>query len=208
MRRGIRNNGSWRNGWRGSAGEGVFPMRRVFVAIVLIVMAAALPAAGAGTETDWRGKVNAMLPLLGHRNWILIADSAYPLQVSPGLETVETNAGQAEVTQYVLKAIAGSTHVRPEIFMDAELAFVPEADAPGVSEYRRQMGDILRGHEVQSALHEKLIAQLGDAGQTFHVLVLKTKLTVPYSSVFIRLNCKYWATDAETRMRARMAAKQ
>jgi len=77
-----------------------------------------------------------------------------------------------------------------------------------VSEYRRQMGDILRGHEVQSALHEKLIAQLGDAGQTFHVLVLKTKLTVPYSSVFIRLNCKYWATDAETRMRARMAAKQ
>jgi hypothetical protein len=183
-------------------------MRRIVIAIVLMVAAAALHAAAPAAETDWREKVNEMLPLLGHRNWILIADSAYPLQVSPGIETIDTNASQAEVAHYVLRAIEGTTHVRPEIFVDAELPFVNEGDAPGASEYRRQIGDILRGYDVQSELHDKLIAQLGEAGQTFHVLVLKTNLTIPYSSVFIRLNCKYWATDAETRMRARMAAKQ
>jgi hypothetical protein len=37
--------------------------------------------------------------------------------------------------------------------------------------------------------------------------VLKTNMTVPYTSVFIRLDCRYWSADAEQRLRARMAAK-
>jgi hypothetical protein len=31
-------------------------------------------------------------------------------------------------------------------------------------------------------------------------------MAVPYTSVFIRLNCKYWSDDAEKRMRAKMSA--
>jgi hypothetical protein len=31
-------------------------------------------------------------------------------------------------------------------------------------------------------------------------------MTIPYSSVFIRLNCKYWSDAAEARLRAKMAA--
>jgi hypothetical protein len=37
------------------------------------------------------------------------------------------------------------------------------------------------------------------------VLVLKTRLTIPYTSVFIRLECGYWSADAEKRLRAAMA---
>jgi hypothetical protein len=104
----------------------------------------------------------------------------------------------------VLKQIDSSIHVRPDIFMDAELPFVPEQDAPGASVYRANITDALRDYHVESQLHDKLIAQIGDAGRSFHVLILKTNLTIPYSSVFIRLNCKYWSTDAENRMRAQM----
>jgi hypothetical protein len=180
-------------------------MRNVFrLSSILLAMIAA--ASFARAQSDWKAKVDAELPLLGHRNWILIADSAYPLQVSPGMEVVETGAGQIEVVEYVLQAIDHSAHVRPEIFMDAELPFVPDSDAPGASDYRSSIAAILRGYSVQSELHEKLIAQLGQAGQSFHVLVLKTRLTVPYSSVFIRLDCKYWPADAEARLRARMNA--
>ncbi len=39
-----------------------------------------------------------------------------------------------------------------------------------------------------------------------NVLILKTKSVIPYSSVFIRLNCKYWGDDAEERLRAKMPA--
>jgi hypothetical protein len=63
---------------------------------------------------------------------------------------------------------------------------------------------LLRGEPVQAMLHEHLIAQVGEAGASFHVLVLKTTLTVPYSSVFLRLNCRYWSDAAEARMRAKM----
>jgi hypothetical protein len=181
-------------------------MRKAFLLFAILASAAAAQAAPPAAQVDWKAALAQRLPLLGHRNWILIADSAYPLQVSPGIEVVETNADQAEVVRYVLKQIDGSIHVRPEIFMDSELPYVPDQDAPGASDYRTQIANVLRGYQVQSQLHDKLIAQMGEAGQTFHVLVLKTNLTVPYSSVFIRLNCKYWPTDAENRMRAKMSA--
>ena len=45
-----------------------------------------------------------------------------------------------------------------------------------------------------------------DPVKNFNILVLKTNMTIPYASVFIRLDCKYWSADAETRMRAKMAA--
>jgi len=31
-------------------------------------------------------------------------------------------------------------------------------------------------------------------------------MAVPYTSIFIRLDCKYWSADAEKRLRAKMAA--
>jgi hypothetical protein len=46
------------------------------------------------SSSNWQTKLHQQLPLLGHRNWILIVDSAYPLQVSPGIETIETGATQ------------------------------------------------------------------------------------------------------------------
>jgi len=146
------------------------------------------------------------MPLLGHRNWILIVDSAYPLQSSPGVETVETDASQLDVVQAVLDTVNHSIHVRPDVFMDAELPFVSDQDAPGVSAYRTRIAALLHPWKIQSLPHEQIIARIADAGKTFHVLVLKTTMTIPYTSVFIQLNCKYWSDDAEGRLRAKMQA--
>jgi hypothetical protein len=176
-------------------------MRRAAVILTLLIAAFAVQAPA---QSDWKAELAQRLPLLGHRNWILIADSAYPLQVSPGIEVVETNADQVEVVRYVLAQVNNSIHVRPEIFMDAELPYVPEQDAPGATAYRQQIAQALNGYKIDSLLHDKLIAEMGQSSQSFRVLVLKTNLTVPYTSVFIRLNCKYWPTDAENRMRAQM----
>ena len=92
---------------------------------------------------DWHSKVAEEMPLLGHRNWILIVDSAYPLQTSPGVETLETNQSQEEVVKSVLQTIDHSIQVRPVIYMDAELPEVPDSDAPGVSSYRAKIDEIL-----------------------------------------------------------------
>ncbi len=155
---------------------------------------------------DWRTTVQQELPLLGHRNWIVIVDSAYPLQSSPGVETLETGATQDEVVRTVLKSLATSTHVAPDIFMDAELAYVPEQKAPGVTVYRKSLPELLGKLPVQSLPHEELIKMLGESGKTFHVLILKTTMTIPYTSVFLRLGCKYW--DAASEQELRKAMKQ
>lgn len=158
------------------------------------------------TPTQWRAAVDQSLPLLGHRNWILIVDSAYPLQSSAGVETIETEASQMEVARYVLNAVHHSIHVRADILMDAELPFVPEQDAPGVTAYRADIAKFVAGAHIESRPHEQLIARVDEAGKTMHVLILKTKITVPYSSIFIRLNCKYWSDDAEKRLRSAMTS--
>jgi len=180
---------------------------RKFLFILIFLSTALLPSsAQSSAPSDWKAKVAEIMPLLGHRNWILIVDSAYPLQTGPGIETVETDASQLEVVRHVLFAIDRSIHVRPDISMDAELPFVSDQDAPGASAYRAEIADLLRGYKVESRPHDKIIANISDTAAQFHILVLKTNMTIPYTSVFIRLNCKYWGDDAEMRMRARMAA--
>jgi hypothetical protein len=172
------------------------------------LLAAPMILAQSTASSGWQGKVEHELPLLGHRNWILIVDSAYPLQSAPGVETVETNADQLDVVRYVMGAIDKSIHVRPDIFMDAELPYVQEEDAPGTSAYRDAVAKLLDGRNIDSEPHEKLIADVDEAGRLVNVLVLKTRLAVPYSSVFIRLNCKYWDDDAEERLRAKMGVPE
>jgi hypothetical protein len=177
--------------------------------IVLGLLSAAFLPCSAQTPAhgpDWRERVSESMPLLGHRNWILVVDSAYPLQSAPGIETIETGAGQLEVVRHVLATIDRSIHVRPVIQMDAELPFVPDDDAPGVSAYRAEISDLLRAYPVESVLHDRVIANIEEASKHFNILVLKTTMTVPYTSVFIRLDCKYWSAAAEKRLRAKMAA--
>jgi len=181
-------------------------MRKLLFALTFFSFFVLPVSAQSDPHPDWRARVSAALPLLGHRNWILVVDSAYPLQVSPGIETIDTGAPQTEVLHYVLNAVNRSIHVRPEVFLDAELPYVTDQDAPGASAYRQDLSGILRGLPVQSQLHEKLLATVNTAGQSFHILILKTTQTIPYTSVFIRLNCQYWSDAAESRLRARMAA--
>ena len=177
-------------------------MRRCIASFAL-ALAVTASYAQSGSHT-WRAKLAEQMQLLGHRNWIVVADSAYPWQVSPGVETVETGADHVEVLKAVLKAIKGSIHVRPIIYMDSELRYVPESDAPGVDRVRKALNRALAGREIQTMLHEKIIGKLDETGKTFHVLLLKTNMAVPYTSVFLQLNCKYWGDDAEKRLRQRM----
>lgn len=39
-----------------------------------------------GEKADWKTALNRELPILGHRNWVVVADSAYPSQTAPGKE--------------------------------------------------------------------------------------------------------------------------
>jgi len=185
----------------------VIVRRFTLASLCLIVLAAAVTcvAADKHSSTDWHARLQQELPLLGHRNWIAIVDSAYPLQTSGGIETVNTDADQLEVVKAVLDELSKAKHVRPVVFTDAELKFVPETEAHGVTAYRDALANLLSKSDAQSLPHEEIISKLDEAGKTFHILILKTRLTIPYTSVFLRLECGYWPADAEKRLREAMA---
>jgi D-ribose pyranose/furanose isomerase RbsD len=154
-------------------------------------------------KSTWLTELDKQLPLLGHRNWIVITDAAYPLQISPGIETIAVPERLVDVTTKVLKALNHTQHVRPLAYLDSELESVAEAHAPGVNALKTQLTKILAGIPQQSMPHEEIISRLDLAGSKFRVLLLKSTEIIPYSSVFLELNCGYWSDDAE---RARISA--
>jgi hypothetical protein len=152
----------------------------------------------------WQHKLRQDLPLLGHRNWIVVADSAYPLQIAPGIETIYVEADLLEVVKGVLAELAKSKHVKPTIYTDAEMAHVAAAQAPGITAYRDGLAKILTHQRVQVLPHEEIIGKLDEAGKTFKVLLIKTPLTIPYTSVFFQLECGYWNEESEKQLRNAM----
>lgn len=185
-------------------------MRKMGVVLASLLLLAATvfstSCEAQATAANWQAKLRQELPLLGHRNWILIVDSAYPLQMSPGIETIETGADQLAVTRVVLAALNHTIHVRPVVYLDAELPYVPVADYAGVSAYRDGLKAVLKPYPVQSLLHEEILRRLSETGKTYKILVLKTTMTVPYTSVFLQLDCKYLSEDGERRLRQAMKA--
>ncbi len=153
------------------------------------------------SSSDWRGIISRQLPRLGHRNWLAIVDSAYPWQSAPSIETTVTGADHVEVIRHVIGAVESATHVRPIFLLDAELAHLPECDAPGITEYRATLAQLLDGREPQRLPHEEIISRLAEAARDFQVLVLKTTFTLPYTSLFLQLDCAYWSAEAEQRLR-------
>ncbi len=166
----------------------------------LLCLQAALFSGCAGTGS-WRGRLDRELPAFGHRNWIVIADSAYPKQSAHGIETIVTGAGHLDVLDYVLEHIEKTAHVKANILLDAELESVSEEDAPGVAAYRAELDALLEGKKVERMNHEDIIARLDKDAETFHILILKTEMIIPYTSVFLELDCGYWDAQKEQRLR-------
>jgi hypothetical protein len=101
----------------------------------------------------------------------------------------------------VLDAITASRHIRANVYVDKELSFVAENDAPGITEYRKQLDAAVYGSSVKRIPHEQIIAKLDQSAQVFRILIIKTDMTIPYTSVFFELDCGYWNAGAEERLR-------
>ena len=159
-------------------------------------------------SSDWENMLDGQIKLMGHRNWILIVDAAYPLQSKQAIRTIVTNDDQLNVVKKVLQIVEKNNHVFPEVFLDKEIDFVPEKFAKGIDNYRTELEGLLNGKNVSKELHEELIGMIDDSAKSFNVLVLKTNMNIPYTSVFLRLNCGYWSLEQEKEMRNDIANPQ
>ncbi len=156
---------------------------------------------GNESRAGWRDHLADRLPSLGHRNWICVVDAAYPEQTAAGIEMVPTGCDHIKVVNAVLEAVGFAQHIRAIVYLDSELKYLEENAAPGIDALRTQLDVSLEDAEVVSMPHEDIIRMLDQAGQEFHVLILKSNLTLPYTSLFLQLECGYWDEKSEKALR-------
>lgn len=142
-------------------------------------------------EEVWQSRLDGMLPLLGHRNWIVITDMAYPLQSGQGITTIYADQPYLEVLKTVNEKVKAAPHVFAHVYNDKELEYITEEMVPGIGELRSGIRSIC-GSEAKSVMHEELISRLDEAGKLFSVLIIKTPQTIPYTTTFFELDCAYW----------------
>jgi hypothetical protein len=154
---------------------------------------------------NWKNQLNETLPLLGHRNWILVVDKAYPLQSAEGITTVNTDEDLLYVLKYLLKRIKKEKHAKPVVYTDKELLFMRDDLSRGVDSFKSDLTQTLSKYDVQVIPHDEIFAKLDAASKLFNVFVLKSDCLMPYTSVFIELDCGYWSSEKEKALRDRIS---
>lgn len=150
---------------------------------------------------NWKDILAEDLNLLGHRNWILVVDKAFPEQSSEGMKYLYVDQDLLSTLEYVLSALDKSTHVQPIIYQDKELAYITEEQVAGIETFRSQVAGVLEGRELNTLLHDEVFSLLDESSSLFRVLVIKTNCTLPYTSVFLQLDCSYWGPEEENALR-------
>jgi D-ribose pyranose/furanose isomerase RbsD len=153
---------------------------------------------------NWKDILAEDLHLLGHRNWILVVDKAFPEQSSEGMKYLYVEQDLLPTLEHVLSALDKSTHVKPIIYQDKELSYITEEQVAGIKNFRTEVAGILEGRELNTLLHDEVFSLLDESSSLFRVLVIKTNCTLPYTSVFLQLDCSYWGPEEEEALRKKM----
>ncbi len=177
-------------------------------ALLLLFFAGTLPGPAAPNPavSDWQTTLQQRLPLYGHRNWIVVSDAAFPAYSEGGIETIVVNQDLPSVLGYVAKAVASSKHVRAAAFVDRELDFVEEKDYPGVTHLREEIHRAFGKNSLSSVPHAEAISKIDEAGKVFRVLFIKTNTTIPYTSVFMCLDCGYLTDEIDAKIKNAVAS--
>src|SRR5690554_3807440 len=88
------------------------------------------------------------MPLLGHRNWIVVTDMAYPLQTKEGITTLFAEEPYIEVLSFVNNILNKSSHIVANIHLDKEFLYLDENLCPGIDNFREMQKNTLSNSNV------------------------------------------------------------
>jgi len=160
------------------------------------------------TPPPWAGTVEREVDALGVQNWIIVAESSFPVVSRGGVRTLVVDGEIPEIVDFVVNHLEKSENVTPTFNTARELPFVSNDRAPGIDFFRKQLKEALHGHQVRQMDNRSLTLLAHSDASKFAVLVLKSKTALPYSSVFIELDSGYWDRDSEDRLRQEMRSAQ
>ena len=156
----------------------------------------------------WKDDLRSEVQALGYRNWIVIADAAFPFHNRVGVRTVVAPVETPEIVRELVATIDERQHIKPQFYTARELRSVKNSQAPGVDQFRKDLKGALSSYpprELDSITLNKLLQSTSD---TYAVLVIKTQTALPYSSVFIELDSGYWDIETEQELRESIKKKE
>ncbi len=162
----------------------------------------------ATSNNDWKAVLQKELPLLGHRNWILVVDKAFPALNARGMEVIYADDDLLDVLKYTLNEIDSSSHVKPIIYVDKEMQSMTPQLENGVNAFRDSLKNIVNNQPLHPELHDSVFTNIQKTSELFKVLVIKTNGTRAYSSIFLQLDCAYWNSGQEAQLREVMKSGQ
>jgi hypothetical protein len=134
----------------------------------------------------------------------MVVDKAFPSLSSPNIEVVYADVDIRTALDTTIKMLENATHVKPIIYIDKEFAYITEKELTGITEFRTKAHASIQSFNPSELVHDDVFGRVNEISSMFKVLVIKTNETVPYSSVFIELDCKYWSGEKETALRKAM----
>ena len=171
----------------------------------IAILALLTAASSFAQQKGWHQILAERLPYFGEQNWIVVADSAFPLRSAPGIETIVSTDSHVNTVRQVLDLLSKQVHVRPVVHTDLELEHVAEQDAPGIGAYRQLLSGLfeklLLEPPAKTIYHDRMLHTIDEAAKTYNVLIIKTNMVLPYTAVFFELKAGYWSDDAEKRLR-------
>ncbi len=177
-----------------------------FLSLLLLV-------GGCGSGPDrtapvWAGTVEREVDALGIQNWIIVAESSFPVVTRGGVRTLVVDGEIPQIVDFIVNHLEKSETVTPSFNTARELSFVSNDRAPGIDYLREQLNKSLHGHQVRQMDNRSLILLAHSDASKYAILVLKSKTSLPYSSVFIELDSGYWDRESEDRLRQEMKEAQ
>ena len=138
---------------------------------------------------------------LGARNWIVISEAAFPIHSREGLDVIYIDSEIPELVDTVESLIEETHHLKPRVFLPAEISHIDYDYAPGVKAYRKDLQAAIHGKEPLELDHAALLEIIKNTSKSYRVLVIKSRTALPYSSVFMELGTGYWSADSESHLR-------
>jgi hypothetical protein len=155
------------------------------------------------SEMSWKEQFNAHLGRMGKNNWIVVSDAAYTSRHVEGTQMLATHKSLTSVLGLVLDKISDSDHVYATAWISSELEHIPDRDALGITQTHKEIRRLLNAAKVETKVlpESEILKKLEGDAATCNVLILKSITPLPYSSIWLQLDCRYWDEAREKRLR-------
>lgn len=135
------------------------------------------------TPSLWAGIVEREVDALGIQNWIIVAESSFPVVSVLGVRTLVLDGEIPQIVDCIVNHLEKLETVAPSFNTALELSFVSNDRAPGIDYLREQHNEALHGHQVRQIDNRSLTLLAHSDASKYAILVLKSKTALSYSSV-------------------------